>query len=83
MQTRTETNNTYHVSTMFDGDLTSVTVYHLPTGTRANGHSKRHPEDYYNQKVGYYLAYYRALSRLSNKLTKSILKFTEEIPDGI
>jgi hypothetical protein len=70
----TRTNNTYHVSTLYDGDLTHVDVYHLPTGLRASGNSRRYAEDTYNQIIGRDLAYYRAFERLSHKISRHLVR---------
>lgn len=67
-------NKTYYVSEEYHTDLTSVSIIHLPTGITAKGHAKKHPTDDYNASVGQKLAYFRAMERLSHKITKKIIR---------
>ncbi len=70
IEIHTKQNDTWSVATIYDGDLTSVAVIHEPSGTKARGHAKRNPEDTYDRALGFNLAYFRALERVSNKVVK-------------
>lgn len=74
LEFHTRANKTYFVSETYDTDLTTVLIVHLPTGITAKGHAKRHSTDIYNASVGQKLAYFRAMERLSHKITKTIIK---------
>lgn len=74
MVNETRTDEEYHISTWFDGDLTTTKIYHLPTGLHAAGNARRYTEDNYDEEIGYQLSYYRAFERLSNKLARYIVR---------
>ena len=76
METVTRSNDTYSVIINYDNDLTSVDVFHIPTGISAIGHSRRMPEDIYDREIGRNLAYFRAFERLSHKITKYYKRLT-------
>jgi hypothetical protein len=58
------------IEATYDEDVTKVTVISGLTGLKASAYAVRMPEDLYDESVGYNVAYYRALGRLSRKLEK-------------
>lgn len=70
MTNKTLTNEQFHVSTTFDGDLTTTTIYSMEVGARATGHARRHPTDLYDEEFGESLSAWRAMERLARKMVR-------------
>ena len=63
-------------TTTFNGDLTTTSIYDTLNDISATGHSKRHPEDDYNELIAEGLAYARALGRYARKIERRFVRAT-------
>lgn len=67
-------NDSFLAVTTRAGDITKVDLYHKETGIHARGNSKRYHMDTYDYYLGKDIAYFRALSRLGEKLLNRTIK---------
>ncbi len=72
--TNSDTDLGIYISETLDGDLTTVSIYHDAYGLVGRGHARRDVADTYNEAYGRALATTRALSRLSRKIEKVLVK---------
>jgi len=61
-------------TTTFNGDLTTTSIYDTLNDISATGHSKRHPEDDYNELIAEGLATARALGRYARKMERFFIR---------
>jgi hypothetical protein len=73
-ETRQEDN--LYITTEFNGDLTTTTIYDELNNIEATGHSKRHPEDMYSERIAHGLANARALQRYARKVERRLMRET-------
>jgi len=71
---KTETSGNWHRVTSYAGDVTKVDLYHLETGIHARGNAKRYHTDVYDNSIGENIAYFRALSRIGQKIVTKKIK---------
>lgn len=74
MLRKTDYYNGIEISTVYDGNIITSTIYDDFSDVVARGHAKRHPSDPRNDDFGRDLSFYRAMERFAQKNVKRLMK---------
>jgi hypothetical protein len=76
MRVKYDEDDQIQVHTTFNGDLTTTEIYDILNDICATGHSKRHPDDAYSERVAEGLANARAMQRYARKVERKLMRET-------